>query len=1211
MSDFRMVSPLLDGYTVDKTVMTQRDRTWYSVTHIATKEQFVLKHLSVPASDAQVRALILSGIYTNENDVLAYYTALVSDIKQELELGKKLSETECFAGPVDYQIVQKTDSIGYDIYILQSLQIPLNELISRNGMTHLRAINLGIDICDAIIACRDAGYLFANLKPDNIFLLPSGKFMLGDLGLVPLKDLEYASISEDYIGSFSPPELFDISGIPNLTLDLYSLGMVLYRIYNGNHGPFEDENTDEAMADKLRLSGKSLPTPIYADYELAGIITRACSYRIPNRYSSPEQLKEDLLHYLQRNQIPDSLIVPPLVVDPEPIVEEEPEIVEEEPLRMVDAAELDAAFKASFAPSSENVGNDVPTPPANEPKEEPKEELKEELKAAPTAVPATTEHTHDEAPLVVNAEEKNQAEPAVQTPVVEDAPDAMEAPSTEEAPAAEKAPVTEEVPAAEKAPATEEAPATEKAPATEEAPATEKAPATEEVPAAEKAPVTEEAPATEKAPAAEEAPAAEKAEETDSAKTNKEELLSANAVSGPKMPTGNLRMSKKGKRSRRHKNLVLEIPQDPADSNPDEQETESPVAVHINDAAPKSSASKDTESPSKGESSSKEKSSNFSFSQGSEPSHTSQKDEEMDIDSLIASVNEVVGTSTPGEHPQPEKEETHALTMHVAPADSGYYDPYHDPSQEAQEVPEEKKASKWLPITIVAILTVALIGVIAFLLNNYYVDITALNLLSHSTEDLTVELVTPDAQECFIVTCTDNYGNSYPRTINGSNYTFSGLRENTAYTVTVIASEYHRLRSGKSCTITVKTPGTTKISDFSARRGTQAGDIVLNFTSEGPSPEVWQYTYTDANGVLSGPFPFNDHTALVAGLKEGVTYSFSIEAPRDLFLSGETTVEYTLLPIVNVTALHIEDVHDRTVSIAWGCEENFPETWTVTCEGGDYSKTMTTADLNISFTDLPDLERAYTFSVSALGMDEPAVLELPANPVILEDLKAEYQEDGTVKVSWDTPAGVPTSGWHLTYNTVGNLHVPYLVRDITSDSVTLTGLIPNAEYEITLHLTAEDASLALFGETSTTLITPVAEAFNGYDIDPAPVFGNDSGNLSLWLCPEKEDWTYTDLEKTRTEFTKDEKIAVCLQVESISASEDTVSLMYVIRNEAGQVVTDETQEFTWDSLWFERRHANAVPLPKEVGESNSVPGKYTLEVYINGLLLLQRDFTIV
>ena len=1094
MSELIMVSPLLDGYTVEKTVMTQRDRTWYSVRHTASGETFVLKHLSVPASDAQVRALILSGIYRTEEEVKAYYTELVADIKRELDLGKNLSETGCFAGAADYQIVEKSDVIGYDIYILQSLQFPLSNLIREKGITHLRAINMAIDLCDAIIACREAGYIFANLKPDNIFYVPSGKFLLGDLGLVSTKYLEYAGISEDYIGPFSPPELFSISGIPNVTLDLYSLGMVLYWIYNGNHGPFQDENTDEAMANKLRLSGKPLPTPIYADYELAGIITKACSYRIENRYTSPEQLKEALLLYLQRNQIPNTLVVPPLVVDPEPVKpEESEETANDEPLRMVDVKELDAAFKANFAPNTENVGDEVPEQPA------------------PTV-----------------------------------------APEVQPEPAAEATPEVQSEPADEATPEVQPEPADEATPEVQPEPTVEVAP---------------EKPAE-----------------------DKDALLSANAVSGPKMPTGNLKMSKKGKRSRRRENLVLEIPRDPEESAIPVREDTTPVTVRVDDAT----------EPSK-----KNNSTTLSFSPESAPVAT----EEVDIDQLIASVNEVVGAD---ELTAPKSGDDHPLTMHVAPVDTGYHDPYHqdshvDPSEET----ERKPKSKWFPIAIITLLSIAIIGVIAFLMSNYYVNITELKLLDHSTESLTVELITSDEQECFIVTCTDNYGNSYPRTIDENSYTFSGLRENTAYTVTVIASEYHRLRSGKSHTITVKTPGSTKISDFTARRGTQPGDIVLNFNSEGPSPEDWQYTYTDDKGVLSGPFNFTDHTALVTGLTEGVTYTFAIEAPRDLYLSGETSVEYTLLPIVTVTALHIEDVHDTTVSLAWSCEENFPAEWTVTCESGEYSKALTTSDLKITFNDLPDLQRDYTFSVIALGMDEPAILELPANPVILEDLKAENQEDGTVKVSWNTPAGVPAGGWHLTYNTVGSLHVSYVVRDITDNSVTLTGLIPNAEYAINLYLTAEDASVTMFGQTSTTVVTPEAKAFDGYSMDPTPVFTRESGNLSLWLCPEEEDWTYRDLKKTRNEFTKDERIAVCLQVQSVAASDDTVSLMYVLRNEEGQVVTDETKEFTWDSLWFDRRHANEVPLPKAVGESTSIPGKYTLEIYINGMLLLRRDFTIV
>ena len=1157
MSDFRLVSPLLDGYTLEKTVMTQRDRTWYSVRHIDSGENFVLKHISVPASDAQVRALILSGIYKDESDVLAYYTGVVSDIKKELDTGRKLAETGCFAGPVDYQIEQKTDGIGYDVYILQELQVPLNELINRNGMTHLRAVNLGIDICDAIVACREAGYLFANLKPENIFLVPSGKFLLGDLGLISLKDLEYAGIPESYIDSFSAPELFDISTSPNMTIDLYSLGMVLYRIYNGNHGPFEDENTNGAMADKLRLSGKPLPTPIYADYELAAIITKACAYRIGSRYASPEKLKEALMQYLQRNQIPDSLIVPPLVVDPEPVVEEEIIIQEEPPLRMVDAEELDAAFKESFAPNTENTGTDTIDPsPA----------IRTEEKPAET-------QTLSADVFVITTEEKKEDKPIIKLPNdTQEAPvDKVSDTEIPVAPAAE--PVQEALPVTPSAEANT-------TPANDTS-AVENT-ATAEVPTEEPSPVAP--------PSAEADP------------------ITANTVVGPKMPTGNLKMKKKGKHSRRRSNLVVEVPMDPTEDSDSHEEDAEAVSITVSEEAKETTASEPKDVAPVLESDQPAEPRNPSVSVTTEVSSAS-----MDIDELIASVNEVVGPSAQEEDSASDGNSDDAsLTMHVAPIDSEYYDPYQEePTHGSHDNYEgEKKKSNWLPLTIIAILTVALIGVIAFLLNNYYVDITTLNLIDHSTEDLTVELVTPDAQECFIVTCTDNYGNSYPRTIEGNLYTFSGLRENTAYTVTVIASEYHRLHSGKSHTMTVKTPGTTKITEFTARRGTQSGDIVLNIASEGPSPEVWQYTYTDSNGTVSGPFPFEGQTALVTNLKEGATYTFTLHAPQDLYLSGETTVEYTLLPIVTIHNLHILDVSGNSVAIAWDYKDNAPQEWIVTCVGGDFSKSVTTSDLNVTFADLPDFTREYTFTVTALGVDEPATLVLPAAPIILEDLKAVYNEDGTVTVTWNTPAGSPKNGWHLTYNTVGSFHVPYFVRDISTNSVTLENLIPGTNYQFALYLTTEDSDNTLFGSTTTTLETPAAEAFTGYDINPAPVYGRDASNVSLWLCPDKEDWTYTDLENLRHGFTKDEKIAVCIQVESISASEDTVDLLYVLRDEDGQVVVDEAGEFTWDSLWFERRHANEIPLPKKEGETASTPGNYTLEIYINGKLLIQKVFTI-
>ena len=95
----------------------------------------------------------------------------------------------------------------------------------------------------------------------------------------------------------------------------------------------------------------------------------------------------------------------------------------------------------------------------------------------------------------------------------------------------------------------------------------------------------------------------------------------------------------------------------------------------------------------------------------------------------------------------------------------------------------------------------------------------------------------------------------------------------------------------------------------------------------------------------------------------------------------------------------------------------------------------------------------------------------------------------------------------------------------------------------------------------------------------------------------------------RATFSTEEKIAVCVEVNAVNQSDDNVTLLYAVRDASGNIVNDVSRELTWDSLWYNRRHANAIPLPAGQGEA-SVPGDYTLEIYINGKLLASVGFTI-
>ncbi len=435
MSELKMISPMMDGMIVEKEHIGPDGQTSYILREEKSGERYVLNILSLPENDSRIRALILSGAYENEDAVHAYYGRLAEDIKQELNIGQQLAASGCFAGAVSYHAETKPGGVGYDLYILYPLNISLAEFLAMNAMTGLRALNLGIDLCEAIITCRQSGYLHMNLKPETVFLMPTGRFLIGGLGLTSLEFLEYASVPEEYIGAFSAPEMSDIAASPNLTIDLYAIGMILYLIYNGNHGPFEDESTNAAMADRLRLTGKPLPSPIYADYELAEIIMKACAFKKEDRYQSPDELKQALILYMQRNAISDDLIAPPIVadLDPVPLIDEE---IDDEPIRMTEVEDLDEDFRQNFAPDLSGAGDDTYVP---EPKKEPEPVAQPEPKKEPE--PAEQPEPKKEPEPAAQPEPKKEPEPVAQPEPIEEPKSAEEPePIKESAPEAKPEP---------------------------------------------------------------------------------------------------------------------------------------------------------------------------------------------------------------------------------------------------------------------------------------------------------------------------------------------------------------------------------------------------------------------------------------------------------------------------------------------------------------------------------------------------------------------------------------------------------------------------------------------------------------------------------------------------------------------------------------------------------------------------------------------------
>ena len=354
MADLQAPEKLLRGMTVEARIASGNGVACYELTHKQSGQRFVLKHISLPASEEKLEALLLSGAYADRDEAGRYYQHMAEDLVREIRCNRALSECPNILRFLSYQLIPRENSVGYDLYTITARKQSLQQFRQENAMSHLMALNLGIDICTALEAIHEAGFVFQDLCPGNIFLDEAGRFLLGDFGLAPMQDMQYSSLPEQYLSEYSAPELGGVLTGLNPTIDIYSLGMLLYRIYNGYHAPFEDEQTGVSASEERRRAGEALPAPLYADYELAGILGKACAFDPAERYQTPAELREALSDYMIRNAADDSLIVPPIVSSDEPLLEDLPED-EPEPVRFANVEELDESFKTHFAPDTASL----------------------------------------------------------------------------------------------------------------------------------------------------------------------------------------------------------------------------------------------------------------------------------------------------------------------------------------------------------------------------------------------------------------------------------------------------------------------------------------------------------------------------------------------------------------------------------------------------------------------------------------------------------------------------------------------------------------------------------------------------------------------------------------------------------------------------------------------------------------------------------------
>ena len=268
---------------VYKAQRTERGKSFYSA----------IKIINIPGSQSELNSV--RSETGDDQSARQYFQNLVEECIQEISTMEYFRGNSYIVSVEDFKVMEYLDAIGWEISIRMEYLTSFMDYCAEKQLTEKEVIKLGMDLSKALEYCRKLKIIHRDIKPENIFVSRFGDFKLGDFGIARELERTMSGFSKKGTYSYMAPEMYKGEKYDS-RVDIYSLGIVLYRLMNHNRLPFMSLEKqfityrDKENALNKRVAGEQMGIPADAGEQFARIILKACADDPAQRYQTPEEL---------------------------------------------------------------------------------------------------------------------------------------------------------------------------------------------------------------------------------------------------------------------------------------------------------------------------------------------------------------------------------------------------------------------------------------------------------------------------------------------------------------------------------------------------------------------------------------------------------------------------------------------------------------------------------------------------------------------------------------------------------------------------------------------------------------------------------------------------------------------------------------------------------------------------------------------------------